>query len=266
MKKLIIMVPCYNCERQAVRVAFAIDDFLSKSKSCDFKIDKIFFVDNRSTDQTVSELNRAIPKLENSSFFCVAQNEVNYGLGGTHKSIFDYALKNVIDFVAVVHGDNQSNARELETLLRLSAQNNFATILGSRFSRGSQLLNYSKSRSWGNVLLNQVYSFVLKRKIEDLGSGLNVFNMRCFEDRAFLQFDDHFTFNMDVLIHLIANQHDILFAPISWKTEDEVSNALSWKVGSASLVKILSWRLKKDDIWRQQNTRSTYKFSVLYDG
>jgi glycosyltransferase involved in cell wall biosynthesis len=262
---MIIMVPCYNCELQAVRVANAIDEFLTFFNSPELKIEKVIFIDNQSQDHTLQKLQSTFQGLKNTRLFATAQNEKNYGLGGSHKSLFSYALKKGIDFVAVVHGDNQANARELKRLIEVSLRHGGATVLGSRFSENSQLINYSKSRNIGNVYLNKLYSLLLAQKIEDLGSGLNMFNMQSFKDEVFLNFDDQFTFNMDVLIYLFSRKQNVQFCSISWKSEDETSNAFSLKVGWQSLAKIITWFFTKEKIW-QNPQQQNYLFKMIYNG
>jgi len=265
MAKMIIMVPCYNCEQQAVRVAKALDQVLDSGAVTQPVIEKILFVDNRSTDRTVAALQETLPSLSNPNRFQIVQNEKNYGLGGSHKSVFTYALDHGIEFVAVLHGDNQADASELPKLVQVSNAAGGATVLGSRFSKTSRLKNYAASRSWGNLALNRVYSLILGRAVEDLGSGLNLFNMNAFRDRRFLNFDDHFTFNMDVLIHLFSSASPVVFLPISWKAEDEVSNAVPLKVGARALAKILTWAVRRERIWKP-TVHVAYRFSVLHDG
>lgn len=261
------MVPCYNCELQAVRVASTLDGFLStfkdSSASSSWNIEQILFIDNHSKDKTVAELKKTITHFKHKELFHVAQNEHNYGLGGSHKSVFCYALAHNIDYVAVVHGDNQADARELLRLIEVSQQNNGATVLGSRFSPDSRRINYSQTRSWGNMALNRVYSLLLGREIHDLGSGLNIFNMAGFQNKIFLHFDDQFTFNMDLLIYLVNSSHPPCFTPISWKTEDEVSNALSWKVGARALDKIIKWAIWGQKIWRSPEKSQRYIFKIV---
>ena len=39
--------------------------------------------------------------------FIILQNHQNYGLGGSHKAAFNYAIKNNFDCLIVCHGDDQ---------------------------------------------------------------------------------------------------------------------------------------------------------------
>ena len=47
--------------------------------------------------------------------------------------------------------------------------------LGSRFMKGSRIQGYSALRTFGNYGFNALFSVVARRKITDLGSGLNLY-------------------------------------------------------------------------------------------
>lgn len=269
MKNVLILVPCYNCELQAPRVAKNIDHLLThlekSSIAHSFTIPQVLFLDNQSSDKTIETLQSCLKSLVHSQKFIIAQNKENYGLGGSHKTAFLHAQKNKFDYVAVVHGDNQADAQELEDLLQTSAKNDYCSVLGTRFSHKSQLVNYSKVRTIGNRALNILYSLLLGKKITDLGSGLNLFSMSNFSNNTFMLFDDQFTFNMDLLIYLCSLKKNIVFYPIHWKTEDEKSNAVPLKVGLASLKKVMCWRLQGSKLW-QKSSSKTYAFNVITHG
>lgn len=258
MRKVLVGVTMYNCENQIENVYLGLKDLIDNLDSSHFAIEEVIFLDNQSTDLTVQRAQSIIPA---NSIFKVCKNIENYGLGGSHKSLFLYARSKQIKYVAIVHGDNQADSFELKTLLDISSQNNFCTVLGARFMKSKSLLGYSYFRTIGNRGLNLVYSFILNKKIYDLGSGLNLFNVAEMHLERVLLFDDHFTFNMDLLINLVCQKIDFKYTPIRWKSEDEVSNAKTLQVGWTSLIKILKWSVFKENIW--QGTAKKYIFNFI---
>ena len=84
----LLFIPVYNCEKQIIRV---IDKLLSSDITKNFR--EILIIDNRSNDKTFELVNEYIIKKKLSNFK-VVRNKENYNLGGTHKTGFNYAIKN----------------------------------------------------------------------------------------------------------------------------------------------------------------------------
>ena len=229
MKKYLLAVPCYNCEKQIVRVINEVEK-LNYIKEL-----KVIFVDNRSEDFTLENIKK---KINTNSNFSVVQNNENYGLGGSHKIIFSYAIEQSYDYVIILHGDNQARTNEIDLLININNKINIDAILGSRFMRKSKLIGYSKIRTYGNFFLNTIYTIFFKKIVKDLGSGLNLYNVDTLKKIDFLKFDDGFTFNMDMLIFMIRNKLNFKYIPITWVETDQVSNAKAVDVGFKTLKKI----------------------------
>ena len=87
--KILIFIPCYNCHRE-------IEILIEKlSKTNLMKHDFSFlFIDNDSQDKTVDSILLAIKKY-NLKNFKIIRNLENYGVGGSHKIAFYYAIKNL---------------------------------------------------------------------------------------------------------------------------------------------------------------------------
>jgi glycosyltransferase involved in cell wall biosynthesis len=231
-KKFLIGIPAYNCEKQITRVITALPPEIYEAA------DEILVVDNQSLDNTVNAAIETINSLKLAKIK-VKINKSNLGLGGTHKAIFNYALKEKFDLVAIVHGDDQARFSELKDLLEKLTSSGSEAVLGSRFMKDSKRVNYSLTRVFGNSVLNLVYSVILRRNVQDLGSGLNLFTASALKKLNYLNFSDGFTFNMDLLIGLIDSGAKIAFYPITWREHDQVSNARNFSVGWIALKTIL---------------------------
>jgi hypothetical protein len=119
----------------------------------------------------------------------------------------------------------------------------------------------AKEKKESNYYINQKFynkctfeKITTKSKIEDLGSGLNLINLNQLDMKKMICFDDDFTFNMDLLIYLVAHSKKTSYFPITWKCEDEVSNARAINVGLNSLIKIIKWAFFKEKIWKNKST------------
>ncbi len=236
--KILVAITSYNCEKQLPRVLRELDGVLCP------EIKKVVVLDNVSSDSTYEAGVRCISSLAGAQIFFILKNEKNLGLGGSQKRAFQMAVDEGFTHLVVLHGDHQAEPRDLLDLIRVSRSHGLCTVLGSRFADLGRLRGYSFVRTAGNIALNWAYSLLSNRAISDLGSGLNLFNLNIFSRQDFEKFDDGFTFNMDVLLHLVTIKAPFVFEPINWSTTDQVSNARALKVGTVTLTKLSRWRLR----------------------
>jgi dolichol-phosphate mannosyltransferase len=216
MNKVLLFIPCYNCELQIVRVLKKIDIKVQT------RFSEIIVVDNRSLDSTVS---KAIELA--SSFkvpYKVFKNKENYNLGGSIKVAINYALNNGYTHIAVLHGDDQGNINDLLPIVDdLDAASSLN--IGARFHTKSILRGYSFVRTLGNRILNLVCGIINHRKIDDLIAGINLFESKIFADKVYKNFPNNLTFDAHLLQYAIYKGYSINYFPITWSEEDQISNA-----------------------------------------
>lgn len=216
-EKVLVFIPGYNCEKQVIRV---LDQFDSEVKKY-FK--DIIFVNNRSTDnteQTVLEYKKSHKDLN----IKVLRNDENYNLGGSHKVAFEYAKENNYDYVVVLHGDDQGDIHDILPVMKNKTYKKYDCMLGARFMKGSKLIGYSKFRTFGNRVYNLLFSMVVHKRIYDLGSGLNMYNVKMLENKFYYKFPDRLTFNYCMILATNYYKQNIQFFPITWREDDQVSN------------------------------------------
>lgn len=215
--KILLFLPAYNCEKQIVRV---LDQLTPPAMAF---ISKVIVVNNRSTDNTeeaVIDYMRSHPSLPVS----LLRNNENYGLGGSHKVAFNYAIEHGYDYVIVLHGDDQGNISDFMDVLSKEYYKKHDCILGARFMPGSKLIGYSLFRTFGNVVYDFLFAFATGRRIYDLGSGLNMYSVEMLKNKFYEKFPDNLMFNYCMILASEYYGHDIKFFPISWREDDQVSN------------------------------------------
>lgn len=238
--RVLVAIPSYRCEKQIVRVLQGFDSSLLA------RLEKVLVIDNRSPDGTAQAAQATIDRLGLAPKVEVVINNENYGLGGSQKLAFLQGLKMGVDYVAILHGDDQAKTEELNLFLDEAQRHpQLGAILGSRFMFSSRRENYSLIRTLGNMGLNALYTLLTGRMTKDLGSGLNLFKTEALKDRHFVRFADAFTFNMDMLLDLFSKNTAIRFLPIAWREFDQVSNARTFRVGWITLKTLLAWRIGK---------------------
>lgn len=238
--KILIAIPAYRCGKQISRVLDEIDDKLLG------RVEEIAVIDNGSPDNTVQKALEYKVNGRLGSKLHVYQNVDNYNLGGTHKVAFLRAENMGYTHVVILHGDNQAKSDEANELIDfMEAHPEHQTVLGSRFNKRSTLMGYDSKRILGNKILNGIYSILTLRKLEDLGSGLNLFALSDLDKTTYLQFADKLTFNYELLLDLVKRKVNFAYLPITWREEDQVSNARNFNIFKTALVNLFEWRFGK---------------------
>lgn len=259
--KILLFIPMYNCEKQIVRVLGQLDERVLRY------VTEIIVVNNRSTDQG-----------ENAALtFCkehmdlpvkILRNEENYGLGGSHKVAFLYAIKNHFDYVITLHGDDQGRIADFIPLLDGREYEEYDCCLGARFMKGSRLEGYNRIRVWGNYGFNILFSIVVRKSIKDLGSGLNLYKVETLRSKYFLKYPDTLYFNDFMILASCYYRQKLLFYPISWREEDQVSNNKLWSFSVALLKMLGNYMIgKKSYMERDMRTKKIedYKAKIIYE-
>lgn len=216
-QKMLLFIPAYNCEKQIVRVLAQLDEEVVPY------FEEILVVNNRSTDATeraVLDYLREHPALPVK----LMRNDDNYGLGGSQKMAFHYAADHGFDYVCMLHGDDQGDIHDFIPMLQRGIHEAHDCVLGARFMRGSRLKGYSSFRTFGNIVYDFIFAFVTRQRIFDLGSGLNLYSTQMLADGFFEKFPDNLMFNYVMILASHYYQHDIIFYPVSWREDDQVSN------------------------------------------
>lgn len=217
MDKILLFIPAYNCKDQIKRVLDQLDPAVMAF------IHKVIVVNNRSTDET-EEAVLDYMHAHASMPITLLRNRENYGLGGSHKVAFSYAIENGYDYVIVLHGDDQGSISDFLPVLAKGYYRKHDCILGARFMRGSKLEGYSLIRTLGNIVYDFLFAAVVGKRIYDLGSGLNMYSVGMLKDKFYEKFPDNLMFNYAMILASQYYGHDIKFYPISWRETDQVSN------------------------------------------
>jgi dolichol-phosphate mannosyltransferase len=257
--RILVFIPCYNCEAQISRVLSQFDDQM-QSWFCE-----ILVLDNGSRDNTIAAAAQAA-RLLTGIKVTIGKNRSNYNLGGSHKVAFDYAAKNGCTHVVVLHGDDQGSIHDLLPVLTSKDHESFDACLGARFMPESKLAGYSLFRIVGNHVFNALFSIGTARAVKDLGSGLNIFGARVINDPRVRLYADDLRFNIYLLLGLFHGGLKTTYFPISWREDDQVSNV---KMTSQALktLKLLGESIFDSSNFRERDHRevkhASYQFDVI---
>lgn len=216
--KILLFIPMYNCEKQIVRVLGQLSD-----EVCQY-LSEVIIVNNRSTDNGELAVQQYLTEHPLSIPATMLRNDENYGLGGSHKVAFNYAIKHKFDYIIVLHGDDQGSIDNLLPYLKSREYCHFDCFLGARFMKGSKLKGYSKFRTFGNRVYNMLFSLGTLSRIYDLGSGLNMYKVSALSSRFYIRYKDNLMFNYCMILGQKHFRLKVGFFPICWREDDQVSN------------------------------------------
>lgn len=216
--KILLFIPMYNCEKQIVRVLEQLTD-----EVCQY-LSEVIIINNRSTDNGEQAVQDYLKERNLPIKATLFRNDDNYGLGGSHKVAFKYAMDNGFDYVILLHGDDQGDISNILPYLKSGEYENYDCFLGARFIKGSKLQGYSKFRTFGNVVYNTLFSIGCGYKVYDLGSGLNMYNTNILKNQFYYKYKDNLVFNYCMVMGQAYYKHKVKFFPIIWREDDQVSN------------------------------------------
>lgn len=216
--RILVFIPAYRCAPQIVRV---LEQF--REPSVHERFDEILVLDNCSPDNTVQAAvdqarRQAIGKIT------VARNRDNYGLGGSHKAAFNHAIRHGFTHIVVLHGDDQGAIRDALPVFDSGQHRAYDCCLGARFHPQARIQGYSSVRVIGNRVFNGLFSAVAGRRLFDLGSGLNIYQVQGLASGYWKRFHDNLMFNYCMILAHVQRRDRVQFFPISWREDDQVSN------------------------------------------
>jgi glycosyltransferase involved in cell wall biosynthesis len=261
LDKILVFIPMYNCERQIPRVLSQFDDETQKLFS------EIIVVDNGSKDNSINAATDAASKLQHIKV-SVMKNRENYSLGGSHKVAFNYAIENGFDYVVVLHGDDQGSIADIIPHIKNGEYKNYDSLLGSRFMKNSKLVGYSNFRIFGNFVFNTFVSILFRRKITDMGSGLNFYKTSYLKNKFYLSLPNDLTFPNNMCFYGIMSKSKFCFFPLLWREDDQISNAKLFRQSRLIFFAALKFLFAFNTILKQQNneySQINYQSDIIFN-
>ena len=244
--KIGVVVPAYNEEALIGDTLSGIPDY----------VDRIYVVNDGSKDRTpqiVGEFQKKDGRI------VLINHEKNMGVG---KSIIDgykAALKDGMDIVAVMAGDNQMDPAYLPDLLDPIVEGRADYTKGNRLLGPDYVRNMPKFRYIGNMIL----TFLTKIAsgywhMMDPQNGYTAISKKALETIPLDKVYTWYGYPNDLLVKLNVYGFRVLDVPIPAKYGREKS-----KIKYTKYILKVSWLLLKDFFWRLKEKYLLYNFHPL---
>jgi len=235
-EKILLFIPMYNCKAHILKV-------LDQLSSVDF-LTEVIVVNNRSTDGGDAAVEAYLKANKMNVKTSLFTNVDNYGLGGSHKVAFNYAMDHDFDYVIVLHGDNQGQINDLAPLIEAGMHRSYDCLLGARFKKDSKLVGYSKFRIFGNRVFNIIFSIFLGFRVFDLGAGINMYRVNMLKTKFYYQYPENLAFNCFMLEAIKAYKQRYYYFPITWTEDGQISNVKMMSQAIFTLKQLFRFWLK----------------------
>ncbi|MBN2460710.1 MAG: glycosyltransferase family 2 protein [Candidatus Cloacimonetes bacterium] len=142
-KRLAVVIPCYNEEKQIESVLLTIPDY----------VDHILAVDDSSKDATAARVRK---RQEADSRIVLLEHDHNQGVGGAIATGYKWARDNGVDIAVVLGGDGQMDPRDLPAILDPVIKGEVDYAKGNRLISGEAFRKIPRIRYFGNSILSML--------------------------------------------------------------------------------------------------------------
>ncbi len=167
-EKTLIIIPTFN---ELENIGKLIPDLLGRYENLD-----ILVIDDNSPDGTgnyIEELSKQNPKIK------LIRRERKLGLGTAYIVGFKFALQHNYDNIFEMDADFSHDPKEVKNLLE--ATKKYDLVLGSRYIRGVNVINWPMRRLLLSYFANKYTRFVTGLPVQDATGGFKCFRRKVLE-------------------------------------------------------------------------------------
>jgi glycosyltransferase involved in cell wall biosynthesis len=207
--RTIVVMPAYKAARTLERV------YADVPKDA---VDEVIVVDDCSPDDTAA-VARRLP-------VTLIQHERNTGYGGNQKTCYRAALERGADYVIMVHGDYQYDARMIPACVEVLRHGICDVLLGNRIrtraealAGGMPLVKYLANRG-----LTFIENLLSGQNLGEWHSGFRAYRREVLEKLPFENNADDFVFDTQFLVQAIHFGFRVGDVPVPVRYFDEASS------------------------------------------
>jgi len=150
----------------------------------------LLIIDDNSPDGTgriVEEYRRGLEEKDAGSGGSGAESlflikrEKKLGLGTAYITAFNFAAEKGYDYILTMDCDFSHDPAEIAGFISLMAAEKCGMIVGSRYSGGIRIINWSMKRLLISYFANIYARFITGVKISDLTGGFNMYDVNCLK-------------------------------------------------------------------------------------
>lgn len=250
--KVGVVVPAYNEEE-------LIEETLKSILDADVDVDKIYVVDDKSTDKTLEKIKRFKENFDSEDKIHVILHEKNKGVGAAITSGYRKALEDEMDIAVVMAGDHQMNPEQLPRIIEPVASGR------ADYSKGNRLLSteYRKGMSTWRFVGNSILTLLTKIasgywQLMDPQNGYTAISGDMLNRVSLSDIYPGYGYCNDLLVRL--NAQNAVIEDVSMPS---VYGRERSGINYGTYMPKVSWLLLKDFFWRLKMKYVVFSFHPL---
>jgi len=159
MKKILILIPAYNCE---ISIKSILDKILSLKNKLGSNSIEVLIVNDGSNDNTKSILKQY--KIN------IIENKINLGLGISLYKGYSYFLEKNYDYLITLDSDGQHDPHYIQDIIT-ELDNGADIVFASRYAKNSKKINVPIDRQLLNIMTKNIINQLTGYNISDPLTG-----------------------------------------------------------------------------------------------
>lgn len=203
MKKVAILIPCYN---ESMTIKKVVEDYKEAMPEAD-----IYVYDNNSTDGTDKIASKA---------GAIVKYEYKQGKGNVIRSMFRDIEA---DCYLMIDGDDTYPAENAREMCNIILEGKADMVIGDRLSSTYFIENKRPFHNFGNVLVRGLINFIFHSNIKDIMTGYRAFNYAFV--KTFPVLSQGFEIETEMTIHSLDKNLKVTEIPVTYQDRPEGSES-----------------------------------------
>lgn len=235
MPKAIVIIPTYNEIENIEDIIKAVFNLQQAFN--------ILVVDDNSPDGTAFKVTELQKDFEDRLFLEVRKEKS--GLGTAYIHGFKWCLEHNFDFIFEMDADFSHNPKDLPRLLDACRKDGVDMVIGSRYIKGVNVVNWPMSRVLLSYIASVYVRFITRMKICDTTAGFVCYKKHVLEaiDLDKIKFIGY-AFQIEMKFKAYLQKFNIVEIPIVFTDRTKGESKLSGGIISEALFGVMQMKLK----------------------
>jgi dolichol-phosphate mannosyltransferase len=236
MKRRLVVIPTYN---EAGNIKSLIDQLFAMIPECE-----IMVVDDGSPDGTAlicKDLSQENKRLH------LIERHTKSGIGSAYRMAFTWALEQDFDEVIEMDADGSHQVSDLLRMLTAKTTTpEVDLVIGSRWIRGGETVNWSSSRELLSRFANRYVRIMVGMKIHDATSGFRIFSSLILRkiDLGHIR-SEGYSFQIEMTRAVHNSGGTMMEVPITFQERKNGVSKMSKKIVGEAIFLVTAWGVKR---------------------